>query len=59
MSVLMILAQDLAGLIDFFSFIVWIFYTLSMILILILRKTRPDAPRPYRVKSLLNLKQTN
>ena len=46
----MIVLNDVTTLIDFFSFTVWIFIVLAMVLLIILRKTRPDANRPYRVK---------
>lgn len=49
MSVLMIMARSVADLINFSSLTYWMFYTLIMITILILRKTRPDVPRPFRV----------
>lgn len=57
----MILAQSLAGLIDFCVIAMWIFYVVSMILVLVLRKIRPDAHRPYRVhyKSQLDLLLSN
>lgn len=45
----MIVVKDVAALIDFFTFVTWIFYVLAMVLVLILRKTMPDASRPYRV----------
>lgn len=45
----MVLAKDVAELIDFFTFVMWIFYVLVMTLVLVLRKTMPDTPRPYRV----------
>ena len=56
-TTIMILAKDLASLIDFCMFVIWMFYVLSMILVLVLRKTRPDAPRPYRVRFLKNFKE--
>jgi len=49
LTTVMILAQNLASLIDFCVFALWIFYVVSMILVLILRKIRPDAHRPYKV----------
>ena len=49
LSLILIFIGDIATLIDFFSFTVWIFYILAMFVLLLLRKTRPDAHRPYRV----------
>ncbi|KAF0293205.1 b(0,+)-type amino acid transporter 1 [Amphibalanus amphitrite] len=45
----MIAAGNIDNLIDFFSFSVWIFYGLVMLALLILRRTQPELPRPYRV----------
>lgn len=49
LAVAMISAGDINALIDFSSFTVWLFYGLSMVALLILRRTRPLAPRPFRV----------
>jgi len=45
----MILGGDIDSLIDFFSFTVWIFYGMSMLAVIVLRKTSPDLARPYKV----------
>ena len=45
----MIAAGNIGGLIDLFSFSVWIFYGLSILALLVMRHTRPDIERPYRV----------
>lgn len=47
---LMIVFNDMTTLIDFFSFVAWIFIVLAMIVLLLLRKTRPNASRPYQVR---------
>jgi len=49
LALILIFAGEITTLIDFFSFTIWIFYVLAMIVLLLLRKTRPDAPRPYKV----------
>ncbi len=49
MGIVFILAQDVATLIDFFTFTMWIFYSLAFFLVVLLRITKPDAHRPYRV----------
>ena len=46
----MIAAGDISSLIDFFSFVAWLFYGLTFTSLLILRYTMKDAPRPYKVK---------
>ena len=45
----MILGGDIDSLIDFFSFTVWIFYGMSMLAVILLRKTSPNLARPYKV----------
>lgn len=40
--------QDFQALADGFVFTMWIFYGLAAVSLLILRRTRPDHPRPYR-----------
>ena len=45
----MIVAGDIGSLIDFFSFTVWIFYGMAMAALIVMRRTKPDAPRPYKV----------
>ncbi|XP_014237123.1 b(0,+)-type amino acid transporter 1 [Trichogramma pretiosum] len=44
----MILSGSIDSLIDFFSFTAWIFYGGSMLALLVMRRTRPNHPRPYR-----------
>jgi solute carrier family 7 (L-type amino acid transporter), member 9/15 len=51
----MIFMGNIEALIDFFSFIVWIFYVLAMVVLLMLRKLKPDAPRPYKVTEKRNM----
>ena len=46
----MIFGGNIESLIDFFSFTVWIFYGMSMLALLVLRKTKPDIARPYKVR---------
>lgn len=44
----MILSGNIDSLIDFFSFTAWIFYGSSMLALLVMRRTRPNHPRPYK-----------
>lgn len=44
----MVLSGNIDSLIDFFSFTAWIFYGGSMLALLVMRKTRPNHPRPYK-----------
>ncbi|XP_012266742.1 b(0,+)-type amino acid transporter 1 isoform X2 [Athalia rosae] len=44
----MVLSGSIDSLIDFFSFTAWIFYAGAMVALLVMRKTRPDHPRPYK-----------
>lgn len=36
-------------LIEFASFLIWLFYGSAVVCLLVLRKTQPDLPRPYKV----------
>jgi basic amino acid/polyamine antiporter, APA family len=49
LSLAMIFMGNVSDLIDIFSFTVWIFYSLAMVVLLMLRKLKPDAHRPYKV----------
>ena len=46
----MVLSGSIEGLIDFFSFTVWIFYGASMLALIVLRYREPKLHRPYKVK---------
>ena len=48
-ALIMVIPSDIGSLIDFFSFTAWIFYGMAMVALLVLRRTRPDAYRPYKV----------
>lgn len=37
------------SLIDFFSFTAWIFYGGAMVALIVMRYTKPNYPRPYKV----------
>ncbi|KAL0276580.1 UNVERIFIED_CONTAM: hypothetical protein PYX00_004129 [Menopon gallinae] len=45
----MVLSGTIDSLIDFFSFTAWIFYGGSMLALIVMRFTKPDHPRPYKV----------
>jgi len=49
LSLTFMLVGDLITLIEFASFLMWVFYGLAMVTLIILRRTKPDAPRPYTV----------
>lgn len=44
----MVISGNIDSLIDFFSFTAWIFYGGAMVALLVMRKTRPNHPRPYK-----------
>lgn len=48
-SLIFIVVGDIGELIEFVSFLIWIFYGIAMISLLVLRRTKPNLPRPYRV----------
>lgn len=49
LSVFCLLVGNIIALIEFASFLTWVFYGLAMVSLLVMRRTKPDAPRPYRV----------
>ena len=48
----MIIPGDIGSLIDFFSFAVWMFYAATMMALIVMRFTRKDEVRPYKVRDL-------
>jgi L-type amino acid transporter 9 len=52
-AILMMIPGDIFSLIDFFSFAAWLFYGATMASVLVLRYTMPNAPRPYRVPTVI------
>ena len=48
-AAIMVLMGGIESLIDFFSFTVSFFYALAMVALLVLRRTRPNLARPYKV----------
>lgn len=49
LSLFCILVGNIIELIEFASFLTWVFYGLAMVALIIMRKTKPDAQRPYAV----------
>ncbi|KAL0105900.1 hypothetical protein PUN28_015965 [Cardiocondyla obscurior] len=49
LSLACMMLGDIVALIEFASFLMWVFYGFAMISLLIMRRTKPDAPRPYTV----------
>ena len=45
----MVLMGGIESLIDFFSFTVSFFYAMAMAALIVLRRTRPNLARPYKV----------
>lgn len=52
-SVIFVLLGDVHQLIEFASFLIWIFYGASVACLLVLRRTCPDLPRPYKVPLII------
>ncbi|XP_067004507.1 b(0,+)-type amino acid transporter 1 [Anabrus simplex] len=52
-AVAMVLSGSIDSLIDFFSFTAWIFYGGSMLALIVMRYTKPNAPRPYKVPIII------
>ncbi|XP_069698629.1 b(0,+)-type amino acid transporter 1 isoform X1 [Periplaneta americana] len=52
-AVAMVTSGSIDSLIDFFSFTAWIFYGGSMLALIVMRYTKPNAPRPYKVPLII------
>lgn len=52
----MVLYGTIDSLIDFFSFTAWIFYGGAMLALIVMRYTKPNYPRPYKVIKLFFFK---
>lgn len=52
-AVAMVLYGTIDSLIEFFSFTAWIFYGGAMLALIVMRYTKPHAPRPYKVHDTL------
>lgn len=49
LSLVCLMIGNIIALIEFASFLTWVFYGLAMISLIIMRRTKPNAPRPYAV----------
>ncbi|XP_020295152.1 b(0,+)-type amino acid transporter 1-like [Pseudomyrmex gracilis] len=49
LSLTCLMIGDIIALIEFASFLMWVFYGFAMVSLIIMRRTKSDAPRPYRV----------
>ncbi|XP_017771323.1 PREDICTED: b(0,+)-type amino acid transporter 1-like [Nicrophorus vespilloides] len=49
----MVLYGTIDSLIDFFSFTAWIFYGGAMLALIVMRFTKPNYPRPYKVPIII------
>lgn len=47
----MIFASEISKLVDLFGFASWIIHGLAIGCVIILRFTKPDVPRPFKVRS--------
>jgi L-type amino acid transporter 9 len=52
LSFIFIILGDIVQLIEVLSFLIWIFYGMAMVSLLVLRKTKKHAHRPYRVRRI-------
>ncbi|XP_043287112.1 b(0,+)-type amino acid transporter 1-like [Venturia canescens] len=53
LSLACILVGNINALIEFASFLTWVFYGLAMLALVVMRRTKPDASRPYSVPILI------
>jgi L-type amino acid transporter 9 len=51
LALLFIVSGDIKSLIAFSTFLVWMFYGFAMVALVVMRKTKEDANRPYKVSS--------
>jgi amino acid transporter len=49
LTLLFIIAGDIASLIDFASFLIWMFYGIAMVALIVMRRTKKFEKRPYKV----------
>ncbi|KFM76396.1 B(0,+)-type amino acid transporter 1, partial [Stegodyphus mimosarum] len=49
LAICMIIPGDIGSLIDFFSFTAWLFYGLTFLALIVMRHTKKDLRRPYKV----------
>ncbi|XP_054710188.1 b(0,+)-type amino acid transporter 1-like [Uloborus diversus] len=49
LAICMIVPGDIGSLIDFFSFTAWLFYGMTFLALIVMRHTKPDLRRPYKV----------
>jgi L-type amino acid transporter 9 len=49
LALLFILSGDIKSLIDFCSFVSWIFYGLAMVALMVMRRTKKHVKRTYKV----------
>lgn len=49
LTLLYLLTGDIIALIEFASFLTWVFYGFAMLSLIIMRRTKPNASRPYAV----------
>lgn len=52
-TLLFITTADVEALIDFASFLIWVTYLFAFSALLLLRRTQPNTPRPYRVPTVV------
>ena len=53
LAAVLMTCSDFETLITFSSFTVWIFYGLAMLALLVMRRSRPSAPRPFRAPTVV------
>ncbi|PRD33316.1 UNVERIFIED_CONTAM: b(0,+)-type amino acid transporter 1 [Trichonephila clavipes] len=51
LAICMIIPGDIGSLIDFFSFTAWLFYGATFLALIVMRHTKKDLRRPYRVSA--------
>lgn len=52
-SFLFICVGDIEALIEFASFLIWVMYGAAFACLIVLRRTQPNTPRPYKVPIII------
>ena len=55
MTIIFIMMRDISQLLNMYMVAASLFYGMSMLALLVMRWTKPDVPRPFKVENLLTI----
>ena len=55
MTIIFIMMRDISQLLNMYMVAASLFYGMSMLALLVMRWTKPDVPRPFKVEHLSNI----